>query len=45
MYSEYLSPEEWEISFHSRNVEERLKKLGITYYTAHRPDNIPSEQI
>ncbi len=27
------------------HVEERLKKLGITYYTAHRPDNIPSEQI
>jgi uncharacterized Fe-S cluster-containing radical SAM superfamily protein len=27
------------------HVEERLKKLGVTYYTAHRPDNIPSEQI
>jgi uncharacterized Fe-S cluster-containing radical SAM superfamily protein len=27
------------------HVEERLKKLGIAYYTAHRPDNIPSEQI
>jgi len=27
------------------HVEERLKKLGITYYVAHRPDNIPSEQI
>lgn len=26
-------------------VEERLKKLNITYYTAHRPDNISSEQI
>jgi len=27
------------------HVEERLKKLGITYYAAHRPDYIPSEQI
>ncbi len=27
------------------HVEERLKRLGIPYYTAHRPDNIPSEQI
>ncbi len=27
------------------HVEERLRKLGITYHTAHRPDNIPPEQI
>lgn len=27
------------------HVEERLKRLGIPYYTAHRPDNIPSEEI
>lgn len=27
------------------HVEERLKKLNITYYTAYRPDNIPPEQI
>jgi uncharacterized Fe-S cluster-containing radical SAM superfamily protein len=27
------------------HVEERLKKFHIPYYTAHRPDNIPSEQI
>lgn len=27
------------------HVEEKLKRLGIPYYTAHRPGNIPSEQI
>jgi len=27
------------------SVEERLKKLNIDYRTAHRPDNIPPEQI
>ncbi|MCL4537052.1 MAG: radical SAM protein [Nitrospirae bacterium] len=27
------------------HVEERLKRLNITYYTAYRPDNIPPEQI
>jgi uncharacterized Fe-S cluster-containing radical SAM superfamily protein len=27
------------------HVEERLKKLDITYYTAYRPDNIPPEQV
>jgi hypothetical protein len=27
------------------HVEERLKRLGIPYYTAHRPDNISSAQI
>jgi len=27
------------------HVEERLKRVGVTYYTAYRPDNIPSEQI
>lgn len=27
------------------HVEERLKKLNITYYTTYGPDNIPSEQI
>lgn len=27
------------------HVEERLKKLNITYYTAYRPDNIPPEQV
>jgi uncharacterized Fe-S cluster-containing radical SAM superfamily protein len=27
------------------HVEERLKRLGIPYHTAHRPDNIPSAQI
>ncbi len=26
-------------------VEERLRRLNITYYTAHKPDNIPPEQI
>ncbi|RMD52415.1 MAG: radical SAM protein [Nitrospirae bacterium] len=27
------------------HIEERLKRLGIKYYTAYRPDNIPTEQI
>jgi uncharacterized Fe-S cluster-containing radical SAM superfamily protein len=27
------------------HVEERLKKIGVTYYTARMPDNIPSKQI
>ncbi len=27
------------------HVEERLKKLGISYYTGYRPDNIPPAQI
>ncbi len=27
------------------HVEERLKRLNIPYYTANRPDNIPSAQI
>ncbi len=27
------------------HVKERLKKFNLTYYTAHRPDNIPPEQI
>jgi len=27
------------------HVEEKLKKLGISYYSAHRPESIPSEQI
>ncbi|HET6514706.1 MAG TPA: radical SAM protein [Thermodesulfovibrionales bacterium] len=27
------------------HVEERLRKLNITYFVAHRPDNIPPEQI
>lgn len=27
------------------HVEERLKKLNITYHTAYRPDNIPPAQI
>jgi hypothetical protein len=27
------------------HVEESLKRLGIPYHTAHRPDNIPSAQI
>lgn len=27
------------------HVEERLKRLNITYYTAYRPDNIPPEQV
>ena len=27
------------------HVEERLRKLNVTYYVAHRPDNIPPEQI
>lgn len=27
------------------HVEERLKKLNITYYTAYGPDNIPPEQV
>jgi uncharacterized Fe-S cluster-containing radical SAM superfamily protein len=27
------------------HVEERLKKIDIPYYTAHRPDNVPTEQI
>jgi len=26
-------------------VEERLKRLNISYYTAYRPDNIPPEQV
>ncbi|MFN3396609.1 MAG: radical SAM protein [Thermodesulfovibrionales bacterium] len=27
------------------HVEERLKRLDITYYSAYRPDNIPPEQV
>ncbi|MDI6729101.1 MAG: radical SAM protein [Thermodesulfovibrionales bacterium] len=27
------------------HVEERLKRLNITYYTSYRPDNIPPEQV
>lgn len=27
------------------HVEERLKKLGICYYTAHKPEGIPPEQV
>jgi hypothetical protein len=26
-------------------VEKRLKKLRIRYFTGHRPDRIPAEQI
>jgi uncharacterized Fe-S cluster-containing radical SAM superfamily protein len=27
------------------HVEDRLRKMGVHYYTAHRPDNVPPEQI
>jgi hypothetical protein len=27
------------------HVEKRLKKMNIPYLTAHKPDNIPLEQI
>jgi uncharacterized Fe-S cluster-containing radical SAM superfamily protein len=34
-----------ELVFFNPGVEERLKKAGVTYRTAYRPDNIPPDQV
>jgi uncharacterized Fe-S cluster-containing radical SAM superfamily protein len=34
-----------ELVFFNPGVEERLKKAGVAYRTAYRPDKIPSEQV
>jgi uncharacterized Fe-S cluster-containing radical SAM superfamily protein len=44
MAPEFGDFEEEELILYPR-VEERLRRLGIKYRTAHRPDGVPAEQI